>query len=84
MSVLERALALLEERSPRSPHELSEAIDCPPLEIYAALGPATWAVERCAPEAGHVWWWRLTAHEVALRRAAAAAEAKALARRSLP
>lgn len=75
MTCLPALMDLLAERSPRSPHELAAAVDCPPLEVYAALNEATFDVERCAPPEGeHIWWFRLTAHGVA-RRVAAAKEA---------
>lgn len=116
MTKLAAILDLLHERSPRSPHELAAAVDCPPLEIYATLNEATWSVERCAPPvciaadplcpcqdgaachyrdlgdtkamplpagwvpAPNVWWFRVTTHELARRRAAVEAEAKQAAK----
>jgi hypothetical protein len=80
LSVRERLIDLLAERSPRSPHELCAAVDCPPVEVFAALNESSYDVERCAPEGdGHCWWFRLTVHGVARRVAAAKADATAAA-----
>lgn len=75
MSIRERLIDLLAERSPRAPDELLAAVDCPPMEVYAALNESSYDVERCEPWAGNAWWFRLTVHGQA-RRAVAEAEAE--------
>lgn len=58
MVSVDAVLDALTECEPCSPATLAERCACPIDEVYRALADCDDA-ERCAPESGNCWWWRL-------------------------